>query len=219
MNYTTYYFDNYYVDNDLSLTLFKNLFKKQEISEQDARTAFFKPYDKSLKRTLKARHLNMTDERLGVVRVNFYDNYNIAIKHKEADVNQICGDYYLGHYKDEKIISYSLNNVKQSLEDFRSKVELPDFFFWKAILKPKKYNHSHEKFGNVVISNEESSIVKDNVKYTLRDVFYPEQQEQEQEQQEDPVLIEHDNSKELEALRKQIESLAQSISILTDKLQ
>lgn len=77
-----------------------------------------------------------------------------------------------------QVIYYDLENMEESVLNFTSKTCIPEFFFWKTILKHNQdtFPAEYEQFGDLYISSEYSEIWNCGTKIVLKNSYFKEEE-------------------------------------------
>lgn len=146
-----------------------------KVTLSDFYNAFFKCYGI---RAYKKDNGSLTFSNVGIKNTN---EKSVMINCFESGV---C--YYMGKPSDNvvkcdnfstDIIYYDLLDIEGSVKKFIETTRIPEFFFWKAILKNNQdsFNAKYEKFGDMYIDTTYSEIWNCGHKIVLKNSFFHDQ--------------------------------------------
>ena len=185
--------------------IFEKCYKElaTKVTLNDFYRAFFKPSGIEL---LKKDNGSLTFSNAGIkntngkcVMINCFESDVCYHMGKPADNVVKCDNY------NTDTIYYDLLDIEGSVKKFIETTRIPEFFFWKAILKNNQepFNAKYEKFGDdMYIDTEFSEIWNCGHKIVLKNSYFH------KENENDLVVVEKEEKfdKLLDGITKLVES-------------
>ena len=185
--------------------IFEKCYKElaTKVTLNDFYRAFFKPSGIEL---LKKDNGSLTFSNAGIkntngkcVMINCFESGVCYHMGKPADNVVKCDNY------NTDTIYYDLLDIEGSVKKFIETTRIPEFFFWKAILKNNQepFNAKYEKFGDdMYIDTEFSEIWNCGHKIVLKNSYFH------KENENDLVVVEKEEKfdKLLDGITKLVES-------------
>lgn len=202
------YFNVEFSQNDSSIetTIRKcGLGLHQTLSDRDFYIAFFKPSDEKDPTTFE--NSEFSTKNAGDLSSRSSEK-PVGIVCKESDTEQLDGPCSNRTYEDDEnciTIWYDLKDIRTSVNNFLKETKLPEFFFWKTILKRRlnlSYDLPSEEFGTYYKKIEVGSpfstirvndrVSKKNQKYILKNSYFKHNPDPVSDPDPDMVVIQDD---------------------------